>query len=318
MEAILLGIYAFIVWLIYFKYKWLPWTTPHQVTVVVIPIVALTILVLSLNYFAPSSADVRVIKYVVQVNPQVRGMVVEVPAAGNRPMKKGEVLFKIDPTPYQLQVNEIEAQLVLARTRLRQSRELAATGAGNRFDVERYETEAAQYQAKLANARWELDQTTVLAPADGTPINVQLRRGSYVVPLPLSPALSFVEDEYQIIALFSQNELTQVAPGNEAEIALPTYPGKIIKATVESIVWAQGQGQLPVSGMIPQTGVAPLPPGRFAVKLAIADRDRELFLAAGALGSAAIYTERMAPIHIIRKVILRVGSYTNYLILKLH
>lgn len=318
MEALLLGIYAFVVWLIYFKYKWLPWTTPHQVTVVVIPIVALTALILSLNYFAPSSADVRVIKYVVQVNPQVRGMVVDVPAEGNQHMKKGDVLFKIDPTPYELDVKRIEAQLALAETRLRQTRQLAATGAGSKFDEERYESDVRQLKAQLDQARWELSQTTVYAPADGTPINVQLRRGSYVVPLPLSPAMSFVEDEYQIIALFHQNELTQVKPGNEAEIVLPTYPGKIIKAKVDSIVWAQGQGQLPLSGMVPQTGPAPLPPGRFAVKLNIAEKDRDLFLAAGALGNAAIYTERMAPIHIIRKVILRVGSYMNYLILKLH
>ncbi|HEY5603206.1 MAG TPA: biotin/lipoyl-binding protein, partial [Gammaproteobacteria bacterium] len=278
MEAILLGIYAFVVWLIYFKFKLLPWTTPHKVTVVIIPIVGLATLILLLNTFAPSSADVRVINYVVQVNPQVRGRVIEVPAAGNRHMKKGEVLFTIDPTPYQLQVNEFEAQLSLARTRLKQSRELAKAGAGNRFDVERYETEAAQYQAKLANARWELEQTTVLAPADGTPINVQLRAGSYAVPLPMTPSMSFVEDEFQVIALFHQNELHQVHAGDEAEINLKTLPGKIIKATVDSIVWAQGQGQLPVSGMLPQTGVQPLPPGRFAVKLTIAGKDREHFL----------------------------------------
>jgi hypothetical protein len=61
-----------------------------------------------------------------------------------------------------------------------------------------------------------------------------------------------------------------------------------------------------------------LPPGRFAVKLTIAERDRERFLAAGALGNAAIYTNHLEAIHILRKVILRVGSYTNYLILKLH
>jgi multidrug resistance efflux pump len=130
--------------------------------------------------------------------------------------------------------------------------------------------------------------------------------------------MAFVEDEYQVIALFHQNELTQVEPGNEAEIVLPTYPGEIIKAKVDSIVWAQGQGQMPMSGTVPQTGSAPLPPGRFAVKLTIAERDRERFLAAGALGNAAIYTNHLEPIHILRKVILRVGSYTNYLILKLH
>jgi hypothetical protein len=54
------------------------------------------------------------------------------------------------------------------------------------------------------------------------------------------------------------------------------------------------------------------------VKLTIADKDRERFLAAGAMGQGAIYTEHLAAIHILRKVILRVGSYTNYLILKLH
>jgi len=320
MEAILLGIYAAIVWLIYFKFKWLPWTTPHKVTVVIIPIVALTSLVLLLNVFAPSSNDVRVVKYVVQIVSQVRGKVIDVPAAGNQPMKKGEVLFKIDPTPYQLDVSRIEAQLVLAQTRLRQTRALAATGAGSKFDEERYDSDVRQLKAQLDQARWDLSQTVTYAPADGTPINVQLRPGSYLVPAPFAPAqaMSFVEDEYQVIALFAQNELTQVAPGNEAEIALPTYPGDIIKATVDSIVWAQGQGQIAPGGPIPQTGSAPLPPGRFAVKLTIAEKDRERFLAAGAMGDAAIYTHGMEPIHILRKVILRVGSYTNYLILKLH
>lgn len=318
MEALLLAIYATIVWLIYFKFKLLPWTTPHKVTVVVIPIVGLTTMILLLNVFAPSSNDVRVIKYVVQVVPQVKGRVIEVPAEGNRHMKKGDVLFKIDPTPYELDVKRIEAQLALAETRLKQTRQLAATGAGSKFDEERYESDVRQLKAQLDQARWELSQTTVYAPADGTPINVQLRPGSFVVGAPFVQAMAFVEDAYQVIALFQQNELTQVEPGNEAEIALPTYPGEIIKAKVDSIVWAQGQGQLPMSGTIPQTGPVPLPPGRFAVKFTIAERDRQRFLAAGARGDAAIYTNRLAALHIIRKVIVRVGSYTNYLILKLH
>jgi hypothetical protein len=66
------------------------------------------------------------------------------------------------------------------------------------------------------------------------------------------------------------------------------------------------------------TGVLNQPPGRFAVKFNIAERDQDLFMAAGAAGAAAIYTDRLEMIHIIRKVILRVGAYVNYLILKLH
>ena len=103
MEIILLGIYSFFVWLIFIKFKWLPWNIYSQVTVVVIPIVALTALILSLNVFAPSSSDLRVFRYTVPIVSQVRGRVIEVPVEeGNRPVKKGDVLFRIDPTPYQL------------------------------------------------------------------------------------------------------------------------------------------------------------------------------------------------------------------------
>jgi multidrug resistance efflux pump len=233
---------------------------------------------------------------------------------------------------------------------VKQYEELSRTGAGNRFDLEKAQADLANLEgqvasaianearaqaqlaavvdgdlasvatikANLAKALWELSQTVVYAPADGTAINVQLRPGQFIAAMPFVPAMSFVEDEFQVIALYQQNELWRVKPGNEAEIAFPTYPGEIIKATVDSIVWAQGQGQLAMSGNLPNTGPAPIPPGRFAVKLTIADRDQERFLAAGAVGSGAIYTEHLAAIHIIRKVILRVGSYTNYLILKLH
>ena len=70
-----------------------------------------------------------------------------------------------------------------------------------------------------------------------------------------------------------------------------------------------------MNGQLPQT-FGQLPPGRFAVKFDIDDQD--LFLAAGAVGQCAIYTQHMGMIHIIRKVVIRVGSYANYLILKLH
>ena len=378
MEAILLGIYAFFVWLIFIKFKWLPWNTASQVIVAIIPIVGLTVLVLLLNVVAPSSADVRVIKYVVQLMPQVKGRVIEVPVEGNKLYRKGEVLFRIDPTPYELDVKSLEAQLAdaegqaiklreqlksvvgntgaikarkeLARLRVAQNRELVSTGAGSQFDLDKAEADladlesqvtaalaneaqvraqlaaivdgdqaaVARLKADLAKSRWELEQTTTYAPADGYVINLQLRPGSMVVPFPVAPAMSFVEEEYQVIALYHQNELHQVAPGNEAEIALITAPGGIIKAHVDSIVWAQGQGQIPMSGVVPQTGVQALPPGRFAVKLSIDPKHRELFLAAGASGQGAIYTDHIHAIHILRKVILRVGSYTNYIIPKLH
>jgi multidrug resistance efflux pump len=406
MEALLLGIYAFFVWLIFIKFKWLPWNTTSQVTVVIIPIVALTALILTLNVVAPSSADVRVIKYVVQVIPQVRGRVVEVPVEPNRLVKKGELLFRIDPTQYQnelavakatlaaneaklaqaaanlvdasagakqlqeqlkstnAQVRALQPRLDLAKTRVRQNKELVATGAGDRFALEQAEANVIDLEAQIATAaaneaqvaqklagqvngeqasvaaaranlaiakaqvdssradvaqaQWNLDQTAMYAPANGYAINVQLRPGSFLVVAPFAPAMSFVEEEYQIIALYAQNELINVEPGNEAEFTLNTYPGRVIKAKVDSIVWAQGQGQVAASGTLPQTGIYPQVPGRFPVKLEVAERDRALFLAAGASGHGAIYTEHAHAIHILRMVILRIGTITDYLVLKLH
>jgi multidrug resistance efflux pump len=394
MEAILLGIYSFFVWLIFIKLKWLPWNTASQVTVVIIPIVGMAVLIMLLNIFAPSSSDVRVVKYSVPIVSQVRGRVVEVPVEeGNRLVKTGEVLFRIDPTPYQLDVNTLEAQLVsmqgsqrelqeqakgaqakieesqnrareisarldLTRKRVVQYRELVKTGAGTRFDLERAETDAleqkgqldaarnaeaqakaslsqieqklgatvkgefsqvAQVRAQLENAKWELEQTTTRSPCDCFVVNLQLRPGGFVGAVARSHVMTLVEAGGQVVAFYNQNELHQVEPGNEVELALKTLPGRVLKGKVDSVVWAQGQGTMLPTGDLPSAlSVQNQPAGQFAVKFDIAERDKAVFLAAGAAGDAAIYTDNLHAVHIIRKVILRVGSYLNYLILKLH
>src|SRR5678810_1224378 len=105
MEIILLGIYSFFVWLIFIKLKLLPWTTPWKVAVAIFPIVAIAAMLLLLNIVAPTTSDVRVVNYVVPVVSQVRGRVTEVPVDNNRPVKKGDVLFRIDTTPYQNEVH---------------------------------------------------------------------------------------------------------------------------------------------------------------------------------------------------------------------
>jgi len=393
MEILLLGIYCFIAWLVFFKFRWLPWNITTQVITVTIPIFALTVLILFLNIVAPSSHDVRVVNYVIPINPRVSGLVTEVPIEPNRPVKKGDVLFRIDPTPYEIAVQNaeaeisrlevqlitagatasnlgeqllsaaaqreaIDARLDLARQRVDQLRELTETGAGNRFDYEQALTDvqdlegqrrgalAAEAQAReklaaktpegeqdeianvkaqieraeatLADARWSLGQTTYYAPADGTVVAITLRPGAMAVPLPMVPAMNFIEDEQWILAIYHQNEVRKVEPGQEAEVAFKMYPGRIVKCTVDSILWATAQGQLPIGTLNPAGGIAPVPPDSLAVRLLPAGPDEGVFLAAGAHGAGAIYTHSGHPIHIIRKVIVRVGAKLDWLILKLH
>lgn len=393
MEILLLGIYAFFVWLVFFKFKLIPWNFVSQVIVITLPIVGLTVLILLLNIVAPSSHDVRVVNYVVPINPPVRGLVTEVPIEPNRPIKRGDVLFKVDPTPYEIAVTNCQAQIAqlkvqlvtaeatsrnlqeqlkgaagqkealesklkLSRMRLQQFKELAESGAGNRFDYEQAQTDvqnlegqlasaaAAEAQvreklaaktpegdqdevanvkaqivraeAQLANAEWELSQTTYHAPADGTVVALTLRPGAMAVPLPMTPAMNFVEDEQWILAIYHQNEVRKIKPGQEAEVAFEMYPGRVVKCKVDSIMWATAQGQLPIGTMNVAGGVAPVPPSCLAVRLLPDARDKDIFLAAGAHGAGAVFTDSGHAIHILRKVLLRVGAKLDWLILKLH
>ena len=393
MEAILLGIYAFFAWLIFFKFKWLPWNITTQVITITLPIVGLTVLILLLNIAAPSSHDIRVVNYVVPINPPVRGLVIEVPIEPNRPIKKGDVLFKVDPTPFEIAVRNYEAQIAqlkvqlvtaqansrnfqeqlksatgqkealesklkLSRLRMQQFKELADSGAGNKFDFEQAQadvqnlegqlasTVAAEAQAKeklgaktpdgeqdevanvkaqiaqtetqLAQAKWELSQTTYYAPANGTVVALTLRPGAMAVPMPMSPAMNFVEDEQWVLAIYHQNEVRKIKPGQEAEIAFKMYPGRIVKAKVDSIMWATAQGQLPIGSMNPAGGVAPIPAHDLAVRLLPDAKDKDIFLAAGAHGAGAVYTDTHEAIQILRRVLVRVNAKLDWLILKLH
>ncbi|BDX21307.1 hemolysin D [Polynucleobacter sp. TUM22923] len=318
MEAILLGIYASIVWLIFFKYKLLPWNFLAKVIVFTIPIVGMITLILLLNVFSPSTGNVLVVRNSVSIVSQVRGRVIEVPVTINQRVKKGDVLFKVDPTQYKATANSIKAKFKLAQLRLVENKQLVASGAGSRFDLEKAEADFADLEGQLITANYDLEQTIMRAPSDGTVVNVQLRSGAFVAAFPLASVMTFLEDAPQIYALFSQNELHQIEIGNEAEFYLPVFPGKVLKATVESVILAEGQGQMNASGNLPTTGLRDIPSNRFAVKLALDDAKNGLLLPAGAVGDGAVYTNHLAFLHIIRKVMIRVSTKLNYIIPKLH
>jgi multidrug resistance efflux pump len=361
MELILLIIYSVIVWLIFFKFKLLPWNITSQVIVVTIPIFALTVLILFMNIVAPSSSDVRAQNYVIPIVPRVTGQVTEVPIEPNRPIKKGDVLFKIDPVPFEAAEKAAEATLRgaqdqlnnavnkkaaltpridLAKKRVEQFTALATTGAGKRADLEQAQSDLGNLQseflaadatesqaraqiskseADLINAKFDLDGTTYLAPAHGRVANLALRPGVRATQFATMPVMSFIEeDDPWLLAFFRQNELRYVEAGDEAEIYMMQYPGRIIKCVVDSILWATAQGQMPISGNLQNTLPVAAPEQRIAVRLVLAPKDRDLFLAAGARGAGAIYTEHGKIIHIIRKVFVRVSAKLDWFVFKLH
>src|SRR5690348_16135350 len=166
MEVLILAIYATIVWFIFIKMKWLPWNTGTQVTVVIIPIVGLTATILALNVVAPSSSDVRVVKYVINIVPQVKGRVLEVPVEPNRLVNKGDILFRIDPTPYELVARSLEAQLANSVASGHELTEQIAGAAGkvteSRGAILQADAKIREVQSKLDLARTRVSQNREL------------------------------------------------------------------------------------------------------------------------------------------------------------
>jgi multidrug resistance efflux pump len=194
----------------------------------------------------------------------------------------------------------------------------AKTPDGVQDEVANIKAQIAAAEAQLANARWSLDQTVYRAPANGTVISLALRPGTMATPFPSIPAMNFVEEENWILAIYNQNEVRKIKPGQEAEIAFKMYPGRIVKAKVDSIMWATAQGQLPIGGFNTTAGVAPIPANSLAVRLLTDKKDKDIFLAAGAKGSGAVYTESVEAIQILRRILLRISAKLDWLILKLH
>jgi multidrug resistance efflux pump len=168
-------------------------------------------------------------------------------------------------------------------------------------------------QAVLDDARFDLAQCRMIAPANGYVVNWQVQEGTMLVPMPMAPAGTFIStSETAVIASFPQNYLVNVQPGNEVELVLNPYPGRLFKAKVDTVIPATGEGQFAPGGAIPQAAKIGSQ-GLLAVKIRLAgDALPELPLGAG--GTVAIYTDHGKAVHIISKVAIRMKKWLLYVL----
>ena len=278
------------------------------------PLIVLFLLMFGLfipmGWGAPQGSAM-VVRNSVAIVPDVAGEVTEVAAIANAPLKAGDVLFRIDPVPFEAQVKAIKAQLKLSATRLSQMTQLFERDAGRGFDVEQRQSEVDHLQAQLDGAQWNLDKTVVRAPADGYVTNVALRKGARVASLPLAPVMAFIDTSDTLIGVeIAQNDARYVQPGQYAEITFKAMPGKVYPAKVESILQAVATGQVQVSGLaVLPKAIQSVP---FVVRIKLDDAGFARALPAGATGEAAIFTEHVKAAHVIRKVLLRQTAIINY------
>jgi RND family efflux transporter MFP subunit len=276
----------------------------------------IVLLLLSFGLFIPMGwgapqGDALVVRNSVAIVPSVAGEVIDVPVEANAALKEGDVLFRIDPVPYEAQVKALEAQLRFQDLRLSQMTQLLERESGRAFDVQQRQSEVDQLKAQLEGAKWNLDKTIVRAPADGYVTNVALRKGARVANLPLSPVMAFIDTSDTIIGVeVAQNDARYITPGQPVELTFKLRPGTIYAGKVESVLQAISTGQTLTSGLaVTPKGVQSMP---FVVRVKLDDEGLSKQLPAGSTGTAAIFTEAVRATHVIRKVLLRQLAILNY------
>jgi multidrug efflux system membrane fusion protein len=177
----------------------------------------------------------------VDLRPQVSGAIVEVRFRDGARVRKGDVLFVIDPRPYRAAVAEAKSELAAARERhahagkeLRRARSLIKSSTiservlderENTFSVSRNDVEAAE--ARLARARVDLDHAYVKAPISGRVSRAEMTVGNLVQAGANAPLLTSIVSDREIYADFEVDEQTYLrfvhtgARGLEAERRIP-------------------------------------------------------------------------------------------------
>lgn len=309
MIELVLAVYGTICWLVFKKFKLIPINDYTVVTAVLIPVVGGIFGALYLNMVAPVAKHVVYYAPTTPITCLVQGKVSEVPVAANQPLKKGDVLFRVEDTAYRQRLSQIAAQLQFAEIRLKQAQELTKSGAGSVYDVQQYEAEVARLTAAHTEAQFNLECCTVRAPANGMVTQVSLRPGQLVMPMAFATVMTFIHDERMWIGSFPQQALQGIQPGDGAEIAITAAPGHVFSARVLRVLPAMAEGAISPSGQLIRAPYDSFP-GRIPVMLEVTDeRVKQLSLPVGTDATASIFTNDSHVISLVRGILMRIHSW---------
>jgi multidrug resistance efflux pump len=249
----IIGLYFALVYLVFFKFRWLPLNTATKTIIVGVGVFILLLVLTAMRTLTPTTIQAAVTTRIVEIAPQVSGRVDKVMIEKSVTVEKGTVLFTIDPTAYQARVDEIEAQLMLVRLRVEQYGKLSASGAGSKFEHEQALVETRKLEAKLVGARFDLDNTSVRAPTRGMVPRLFLKEGTQVSPS--KAVMTFLDtSDLMVGGPFQQAALQNVRVGDRATVSFPALPGQVFESTVVKIPEAIGDVQLMASGHLPVIG----------------------------------------------------------------
>ncbi len=267
--------YLLLIWAIYFRLRLLPFNLTNKIGVALVGFVLIVGLVLATNYCHPHSSDVRVMRYVIPIAPNlpVPSQVIDVPVQPNVPVKKGEVLFRLDPRPFEYEVRRLEAALAAASTDapkleadLKISDAGVAAARANLATAEREMERRERLRTSDAISQEELEEAR-RAVESNTAAHLQALAGQERARLALE---SKVSGEFTSVAQVKQNlaaarlnlEQTSVtAPDNGFVTNLAIRPGLMV-APAQAVMSFVSSGQNGVViATFPQNPLRNIQPG---------------------------------------------------------
>lgn len=283
---------------------WIHKLIPFTVTFSLVIVAGwLTSEVWQLYMHAPWTRDASVRVDVTQVAPEgVSGYVVDLPLADNQWVNKGDLLFRLDPTRYQLALNEAQAALDAAQATAELDRSFAQSriAAGNAVSAEERalyinraktsELEIKRLEASVAMAQFNLNRTEIRAPVQGYVTNLNLRPGNFLESGQTAVIL-LDQQSFWVEAYFQETKIGSVTAGDKAAIQFMAYD-RPVQGTVMSV--ARGiantnndSGSLGLQNINPVDAWVRLAQ-RIPVYIRIDERPSDMPLAAGMTASVAV------------------------------
>ena len=238
---VLLFGYGLVVWLVFFKFKWMQFNIVWGIVSVSVGLHLLLIFLIGLRFVTPYATEAKVVQHTIQLIPRLTEptLVTAVLVEPNVPVKKGTPLFQFDRRPYEYKVRQLEAtlaqakqdvkvmqadieaasarvkklqaDLTFARYQAQLSTGLSAKGAGPEEDAQKWTAQVAASEAAIKEAQADLSRAT-------------LRYESQVDGVNTTVAATQAELD---LARYYLDNTTMVAPEDGYIINLQVRPGMV-------------------------------------------------------------------------------------------
>ncbi len=267
---------------------------------ILLALVTIFLYIINANYVSTDDAYIKM--GISSLSPQINGVLSEIKVKNTELVKKDDIILTIDKTPFNINVEEAEANLATAINQIKQlkagysakltqlesakigliyykkkynrinelyktnsisqaeleestrqldeaiqtvnnvdellKQQLASLDNNVKLKIEKYSL-YLEAKAHLDKAKFDLDNTIIYSPFDGSVANLYAKEGSFTskgVPL-----VSIIDNkDIWIEAHFKETQLTKIKPGQKATIIIDSFPDNKLQAKVIGITRATG------------------------------------------------------------------------------